>query len=132
MEKRSRKRTRNAQKSRTAKTLQILASRTEEWQHDLPEWLAIPAINCDSGNMQKASAAIAIWTLRSAEPMTERRILRQWKSESRKRTRNAQKSRTAKTLQILASRTEEWQHDLPEWLAIPAINCDSGNMQNIR
>ncbi len=61
--------------------------------------------------------------------MTERRILRQWKSESRKRTRNAQKSRTAKTLQILASRTEEWQHDLPEWLAIPAINCDSGNMQ---
>ena len=60
--------------------------------------------------------------------MTERRILRKWRNEIKRRTRNAQKSRDAKTLQILASRTEEWQVDMPEWLAIPAINRDSGNM----
>lgn len=60
--------------------------------------------------------------------MTERRILRKWRNETKRRTRNAQKSRDAKTLQILASRTEEWQVDMPKWLAIPAINRDSGNM----
>ena len=60
--------------------------------------------------------------------MSERRILRKWQNETKRRTRNARKSRDAKTLQILASRTEEWQADLPEWLAIPAINCDLGNM----
>ena len=60
--------------------------------------------------------------------MTERRILRKWRNEIKRRTRNAQKAQDAKTLQILASRTEEWQVDMPEWLAIPAINCDLGNM----
>ena len=60
--------------------------------------------------------------------MTERRILKKWQNESKRRTRNAQKSREAKTLQILASRTEEWQAELPEWIAIPAINCELGNM----
>ena len=60
--------------------------------------------------------------------MTERRILRKWRNEIKQRTRNAQKSRDAKILQILATRTEEWQVDMPEWLAIPAINHDLGNM----
>lgn len=60
--------------------------------------------------------------------MTERRILRKWRNETKRRTQNAQKSRDAKTLQILASRTEEWLVDMHKWLAIPAISHDSGNM----
>ena len=63
-----------------------------------------------------------------SKAMTERRILRKWNREANQRIRKAQKSPTAKTLQILASRTEEWQADLPGWLSIPAISCDLGNM----
>ena len=65
---------------------------------------------------------------KASKAMTERRILRKWKRESMRRTRKAQKSQTAKTLQILASLTEEWQADLPGWLSIPAISCDLSNM----
>ena len=64
--------------------------------------------------------------------MNERRILRKWQNEAKRRTRNAQRSRDAKSLQILASRTEEWQAVKPDWLGMPAITCDLGNMLKAR
>ncbi len=63
------------------------------------------------------------------KPMTESRIHRKWRKETKERIRGAQKSQIVKTLQILETRVEEWQNCLPGWLGCPAINCDAANMR---